>query len=74
MVYAVVFDKQLELKEVRAYPTDHAKDVGSRHRIPYLLEPGSELFNRVLKRETERCRQLDTKFEVRDSYGVVEVK
>ncbi len=75
LVYAAVFDKQLELKEVRAYPTERTKGVkGSRHEIPQLLEPGSELFNRVLKRETERCRQLDTRFEVRDSYGVVEVK
>jgi poly-gamma-glutamate synthesis protein (capsule biosynthesis protein) len=75
LVYAAVFDDQLELKEIRAYPTERAKGVrGSRHEIPMLLEPGSELFNRVLKREGERCANLDTAFEVRDSYGVVPVQ
>ncbi len=72
MVYATIFDKNFELKEIRAYPTQRMK--GSRHEIPELLEPGSDLFNRLLKLETERCEKLGTKLEVRDSYGVAVAK
>jgi poly-gamma-glutamate synthesis protein (capsule biosynthesis protein) len=75
LVYSAVFDKNLELKEMRAYPTERAQGVkGSLHEIPVLLEPGSDLFNRLLKQETERCTSLGTEFEALETYGVAPVK
>lgn len=72
LVQAVVFDQQGHVKEVRVYPIERMR--GTRHGIPRLVEPGSEIFNTVMQKTTEQCKCLGTQFEVRDSYGVVEVK
>ena len=72
VVHAVIFDEHSEPKEVRMYPADDLG--GTRHRLPALVEPGSEQFARVLKRQAELCEGLGAKVLVRDTYCVVEVK
>jgi poly-gamma-glutamate synthesis protein (capsule biosynthesis protein) len=72
IIHAVVFDSRCEVQEVRAYP---AVNLGSnRHRLPALVEPGSERFHNVLKRASDLSGRLNTPFQARESYGVVEVK
>jgi poly-gamma-glutamate capsule biosynthesis protein CapA/YwtB (metallophosphatase superfamily) len=72
LVYAAIFDQRLELKEVRAYPTERGQ--GTLHEIPVLLDPESPLFAQVLKKEGARCAALGSPFEVREEYGVVPLK
>jgi poly-gamma-glutamate synthesis protein (capsule biosynthesis protein) len=71
LVHSVVFDQHCEPKEVRVYP---AASVGqTRHRLPVLIEPGSEQFGRVLKRAVELNDRLRTGLEAREAYGAVPV-
>lgn len=72
VLHAVIFDEQCQPKEVRLYPADNLR--GTRHSLPALVEPGSEQFERVLKKQTELCEPLGAKVLTRDRYGVVDVK
>jgi poly-gamma-glutamate synthesis protein (capsule biosynthesis protein) len=72
IIHAVVFNPRCEVQEVRAYPAVNLG--GSRHRLPALIDPGSERFGTVMKTATELSGRLGTPFQARESYGVVEVK
>jgi hypothetical protein len=72
LLHAVVFDDHCEAKEVRAYPV--ADMPATRHRLPWLIAPGSDPFKRALERGVELSNRLGSTLQVRDSYGVVEVK
>jgi poly-gamma-glutamate synthesis protein (capsule biosynthesis protein) len=72
LVHTVVFDQQCEVKEIRGYPA--ANVGGTRHRLPVLLEPSSDLYTQVMQRAANQCKTFGTDFEVRDGYGVVAVK
>jgi poly-gamma-glutamate synthesis protein (capsule biosynthesis protein) len=72
LLQAVVFDRNCNLKEVRGYPIEKAG--GTRHGIGRLAEPGSEVFDRVLQRTEDRCKNLNTEFAPAGSYGVLKAE
>jgi poly-gamma-glutamate synthesis protein (capsule biosynthesis protein) len=69
LVHTVVFDAHCEVKEVRVHPIERMK--GTRHGTPWLVEPDSEIFKRVMQKTTDQCNRLDTEFQVRDRHGAV---
>src|SRR5262249_23552052 len=72
VLHSVVFNERCEPVEVRMFPADELS--GNRHRLPVLLEPGSEQFTRVLNAQSKLCDALGSTVQTRDTYGVVEVK
>lgn len=69
MVQVVAFDEHRDVKEVRIYPIERTK--GTQYAVPLLLDPGSELFERVLRETEERCEAFGTRLERRDGCGVI---
>jgi hypothetical protein len=47
---------------------------GHRHRLPTLIDPGSERFDVVLQQATEMCDRVGTQLQRRDGYGIIEVQ
>jgi hypothetical protein len=72
VLHTVIFNERCEPVEVRMFPADELG--GNRHRLPVLLEPGTEKFTRVLNAQTKLCEPLGSTVQIRDTYGVVEVK
>ena len=72
VVQAVVFNQDCEPSEVRMYPVASAGQ--TRHRLPLLLEPGSEPFGRAMTRAAELCDRVGTALQERDGYGAIAVK
>jgi poly-gamma-glutamate capsule biosynthesis protein CapA/YwtB (metallophosphatase superfamily) len=71
-IQGVMFDKDCNVKEVRAFPIEFVRN-GPRRSMPSLLKPNSEGFQKALKRATALSERLGTRMQTRDSYGVVEV-
>jgi hypothetical protein len=71
VLHAVVFDEDCRPKEVRLYPAELLP--GSRHRLPALVERGTEQYQRILKVHAGLCAELGAEMRDGDGYGVIEV-
>ena len=72
IIQIVVFNQHGEVTEVRVHPIERAR--GTRHGIPLLLEPESELFQHTIRQTAERCKPFGTVVEVRNGYGAIAAK
>ena len=71
-INTVAFDQHGEPTEVRMYPMDPNREEPKGY--PRLIDVGSELFDDVLRRASDRSKPYGVTVKVRDGAGVVQLK
>ena len=71
-LFAVVYDEDRQLKEVRIHPMEvNSSGPRSQRNRPSLAALGSETTAAVLQRLSEQCEVFGTKVEIKDGVGIV---
>jgi poly-gamma-glutamate synthesis protein (capsule biosynthesis protein) len=76
MIHRVVLDPHADVKEVTVHPVWYGErfTAGGRKEVPQLCEPGSEMFNKVVRRAAERSKPYGTQMEILEDRSIVRVK
>jgi poly-gamma-glutamate capsule biosynthesis protein CapA/YwtB (metallophosphatase superfamily) len=76
MIHRIELDAQANVREITVHPVWYgaAFAAGNPKGVPQLAEPGSEVFNKVVKRTVERSKPFGTRVEILDDRALVRVE
>jgi poly-gamma-glutamate capsule biosynthesis protein CapA/YwtB (metallophosphatase superfamily) len=74
-IHIVEFDERWRVTEVRLYPIWHGEGFtsGGRKGVPRLATPGSEAFEKVIRRTVERSKPYGTQVAILEDRAVVRI-